>query len=101
MDLTFALPIGDKRHSSHSEYVKNLKTRLEESYRLASRNALKTAARNKVHFDQKVTRSDLGVGDRVLVRNVRFRSKQKLADKWEADVYVVIDRAGDLCQFTQ
>lgn len=100
VDLAFALPIGDKRHSSHSEYVKNLKTRLEESYRLASRNALKTAARNKVRYDQKVTRSDLGVGDRVLVRNVWLRGKQKLVDKWKADVYVVIDRAGHLPVYT-
>ena len=89
-------PVGSKQHQSHSEYVKNLKARLEESYNLASQHALKTAERNKTRFDQKVTTSVLEVGDRVLVRNVRIRGKQKLMDKWESDVYVVIKRAGDL-----
>ena len=36
----------------------------------------------------KVRESKLEVGDRVLVRNVRSRSK--LDDRWERDVYVVI-----------
>lgn len=30
------------------------------------------------------------------MRNVRLRGKNKLADKWESDVYVVVWRAGDL-----
>ncbi|KAL1246828.1 hypothetical protein QQF64_034799 [Cirrhinus molitorella] len=40
------------------------------------------------------------VGDRVLVRNVRLRGKHKLADRWESEVYVVVNLAADLPVYT-
>lgn len=56
--------------------------------------------RNKLRFDRHVTASDLSVGDCVLVRNVGFRGRHKLADKWESKVYIVIKRAGTLPVYT-
>lgn len=35
-------------------------------------------------------------GDKVLVWNVQIRGKQKLADKWESTIHVVVERVGDL-----
>ncbi len=99
-DLAFGLPYQDTPRISHSEYVKHLKSHLEESYSLASHRALKSAERNKNRFDKLVTNSSLEVNDRVLVRNVRLRGKHKLADKWESEVYVVVKRAGDLPVYT-
>ncbi len=99
VDLAFGLP-ADKSSQSHSSYVKNLKDRLKESYRVARENAAKVAVRNKRRFDERVVASFLEVGDRVLVRNVRLRGKNKLADKWEKEVYVVIKKAGDLPVYT-
>ena len=32
------------------------------------------------------------MGDRVLVRNAGFKGKHKLADKWDRDPYVVLDK---------
>lgn len=76
--------------------MKDLRSRLEESYKLTCQNAQKSAKRNKNRFDQRVKPASLDVGDRVLVRNVRIRGKHKLEDKWEQEVYVVVKRAGDL-----
>lgn len=56
--------------------------------------------RNKLRFDKQVTASDLSVGDRVLVRNVRLRGKHKLANRWEPDVYIVQKKAGTLPVYT-
>lgn len=95
VDLAFGLPVNYKP-GSHSQYVRNLRSRLEESYKVATENAKKTADRNKARFDKHVVDSTLTEGDRVLVRNVRLRGKQKLADKWESDVYVVIKQSGDI-----
>lgn len=99
IDLAFGLP-ADESPQSHLSYVRNLKDRLEESYKIAKENVAKVAARNKRRFDERVVASFLEVGDRVLVRNVRLRGKNKLADKWEKEVYVVIKRAGDLPVYT-
>lgn len=100
VDLAFGLPVRNSSPTSHSQYVRDLRSRLEESYRLAATNAVKSAERNKTRFDQRVKPSVLEEGDRVLVRNVRLRGKHKLEDKWESNVYVVVKRAGDLPVYT-
>ncbi|CAJ1057667.1 unnamed protein product [Xyrichtys novacula] len=98
--LAFGLPLRDGEYKSHSQYVQRLKSHLDESYKIATQNAAKTAARNKARFDSHVTASKLEAGDRVLVRAVRLRGKHKLADKWETDVYVVVKQAGNLPVYT-
>lgn len=100
IDLAFGVPLREHPQTSHSDYVRNLKSHLEESYKLATSNAAKIAARNKARFDGRVTESALQVGDRVLVRSVRLRGKHKLADKWEHEIHVVTKQAGDLPVYT-
>ena len=100
VDLAFGLPVQGGQHTSHSQYVQTLKSRLQESYKMATTNAAKTASRNKTRYDKRVTASDLDVGDRVLIRNVRLRGKHKISDKWEATVHVVVSRAGTLPVYT-
>ncbi len=96
IDIAFGLPVKDSSSISHSQYVKNLKSQLRESYQLATKNAKKVADKNKQRFDVRVRESTLEAGDRVLVRNLRLRQKHKLADRWESKVYIVQKRAGDL-----
>lgn len=96
VDIAFRLPVKDGSPKSHSQYVNHLKARLEESYQIATRNSQKVADRNKRRFDKAVRESTLEEGDQVLVRNLRFRSKHKLADKWESTMYKVLEKMGDL-----
>ncbi|XP_058492814.1 uncharacterized protein LOC131464383 [Solea solea] len=100
VDLAFGLPLRDGEYKLHSEYVQRLKSHLEESYEIATRNAKKIAEKNKARFDRHVTVSKLEAGDRVLVRAVRLRGKHKLADRWESDIYVVVKQAGDFPVYT-
>lgn len=99
IDLAFGLPVNSTK-LSHSQYVIDLKRRLQQSYQIATSIAQKNADRNKTRFDKRVVDSSLEVGDRVLVRNVKLRGKHKLADRWEDDVYVVVKKAGDLPVYT-
>lgn len=102
VDIAFGLPLREPQHKNHSQALKSrlffqaLKSRLQESFNIAARNSTKSADRNKARFDNRVIPSALVPGDRVLVRNVRLRGKQKLSDKWEQEVYGVVHRAGDL-----
>lgn len=96
IDIAFGLPVKGKESSSHSQYVRNLKSHLEESYQVAIENSRKIAEKNKRRFDRTVRESTLDVGDRVLVRNLRLRNKHKLADRWEPMIYVVTKQKGDL-----
>lgn len=99
IDLAFGLPTNTTQ-PSHSQYVSDLKSRLEQSYKIATSTAQKNADRNKTRFDKRVVESKLEVGDRILVRNVKLRGKHKLADKWEDDVYVVLKKAHDMPVYT-
>ncbi len=100
VDLIFHTSVNRDSPKFHSQYMQSLKTQLQESYKLAQKNAAKTAVRNKVSFDCRVTESTLEDGDRVLVRNVRLRGKHKLADRWDSVVHVVVSRAGELPIYT-
>ena len=75
-----------------SKYVSNLKNRLDFAYKTASREARRQGRRHKVIYDMTVRESQLLPGDRVLVRNVGLKDKNKLADKWEKEVYLVVDQ---------
>ena len=77
--------------SSREHYTSKLKKRLDFAYKVAAREAQKSADRNKANYDLKVREATLDVGDHVLIRNVGLRGKNKLADKWDKDPYVVID----------
>ncbi|CAL9683895.1 unnamed protein product [Knipowitschia caucasica] len=101
IDLVFGLPL-DKPSLTHSEYVQKLKSQLQTSYRADWLQNMQREACSKTRprFDLKVTASELEVGDRVLVRNVRLRGKHKIADKWESQVYVVIKKAENLPVYT-
>ena len=87
VDIVFGLPVQGGAPQSYSQYVKNLKARLEESYQIVVKNSVKVAERNKSRFDRVVRESTLQEGDHVLVRNLRLRNKHKLADKWESTLY--------------
>uniref|UniRef100_A0A3B1IZP3 Gypsy retrotransposon integrase-like protein 1 n=1 Tax=Astyanax mexicanus TaxID=7994 RepID=A0A3B1IZP3_ASTMX len=100
IDLIFDIFPGQPEGKSHSQYVKHLKMRLEESYKLAMGNTTKMAEKNKTRFDKRVVESTLEEGDRVLVRNVKLRGKHKLADRWEPTVHVIVKRAGELPVYT-
>ena len=47
---------------------------------------------HKSVYDLRVRESQLQPGDRVLARNFGVRRKMKIADRWEKDVYLVVDQ---------
>ena len=56
--------------TSKEHYTGKLKKRLEFAYKVASKEADKSATRHKTNYDYKVREATLDIGDRVLVRNV-------------------------------
>ena len=77
--------------SSREHYASKLKKMFDFAYKVAAREAQKSADRNKANYDLKVRETTRDVGDHVLIRNVGLREKNKLTDKWDKDSYVVID----------
>ena len=72
-----------------TEYARKLRERLHFAYRTAQKATQKSAAKHKATYDLKARHSTLHEGDRVLVKNVGIRGKQKLADRWERTPYII------------
>lgn len=91
LPIDLAMGVSPDQHSfeDHRAYVKDMQERLEYAYHRASQEAKKLRKRSKTRYDAKVCESTLAKGDRVLVRNVGLRGKQKLADRWSEYVFIV------------
>lgn len=89
VDAFLGLPQDIEKTKSYPDYVDKLKQRLAFAYDTASKEVRKNAEKQKQFYDLRVRQSTLEPGDRVLVRNVGLRGKQKLADQWEHDIYIV------------
>ncbi|KAK0154027.1 hypothetical protein N1851_003891 [Merluccius polli] len=89
-------PVKNGAPRSHSQYVRNLKARLEKVTRLPKGIHRKLLNEISGAFDKAVRESTLEEGDHVLVRNLRLRNKHKLADEWESSVYEVLKQMRDL-----
>jgi hypothetical protein len=91
-DVVLGLMYPDQDQITDTDYVTKLKERLEYAYRLASTHNKTASARQKNHYDVKVRGAVVEVGDRVLVRKLGVKGKQKLKDKWEDSVFLVIEQ---------
>ena len=91
IDLVFGLEINQPKQPK-TKYVQDMRERLRQSYQLASEAAKKSGKRQKTYYDIKSRNSFLHTGDRVLVKIVAFDGKHKLSNKWEEDVYIVLDQ---------
>ncbi|MCG8034843.1 MAG: DDE-type integrase/transposase/recombinase, partial [Candidatus Thiodiazotropha taylori] len=79
--------------ANHTDYVRKLRQRLAFAYKMAQEAAKQSSAKHKRYYDLKVRSSGaLHPGDRVLVKNVGLRGKQKLADRWERQPYIILSQ---------
>jgi hypothetical protein len=90
VDLAFGTHRDQQESQSYHEFVQALKKRLEYAYGVASSSISGSQKEQKRKFDLKVRGAVVEVGDRVLVRNVGLRGKQKIADRWAPDVHVIV-----------
>ena len=68
---------------SQDHYATKLKKRFQFAYKVASKEAQKAADRNNANYDLKIRETTLGVGDRVLIRQVAFKGRHKISYKWD------------------
>ena len=100
IDLAFGVDVGRRKNESSIQYIRSLKSQLKSAYERAAENMAKAADRNKARYDISAHTAELEVGDRCLVRRLGPRVTSKISDKWEAEVYVVVDRAEDVPVYT-
>ena len=98
VDLAFGVELknGTRPHTTTSQYIKTLKETLTEAYNIAKQNMRKAADKNRAKYDIAAYAAELEVGDGVLVKKLGHRVSGKLSDKWEGEVYAVVEKNPDV-----
>ena len=91
IDAFLGLSPNASSAASQTEYVRKLRERLDFAYKTAQEAAKRSTSQHKRYYDLQIRSTGaLQPGDRVLVKNVGLRGKQKLADCWERHPYIIL-----------
>lgn len=85
----------EEPQTTRTQYVKNLKDRLEVAYDIAAKAQCTVTAANKKRYDASSHGAWLEVGDRCLVKR-RAKNGEKLGDRWEDVVHLVMEQPNDV-----
>ena len=91
VDLNMGTNLPEHGPSSSSKYIQDLERRLQWSHKLAQKHMEKQANKAKKYYDRKVRCSKLEPGDLVLVKRFGFKGKHKIQDRWENQIYEVLE----------
>ena len=91
VDLNLGTNLPEFSLCRSSKYIQDLERRLQWSYKLAQEHMRKQAEKAKKYYDRRVRCSKLEPGDLVLVKRFGFRGRHKIQDRWENQVYEVLE----------
>lgn len=93
VDVVFGLNAeASTEPTTASEYVRDLKNRLEQAFKTVKKESEKAQSKQKKYFDDKARATQLKPGDKVLVKVLAFKGRHKLADNFEEEVYEVMEQ---------
>ncbi|XP_060568065.1 zinc finger protein 652-B-like [Ruditapes philippinarum] len=75
-----------------TDYIKELKERMEMKNQIVKDISDKARLKQKKYFDKKAKAATISVGDKVLVKILKFDGKHKIADKFEEELYKVTEQ---------
>ena len=77
---------------STKQYLEDLQNRLEKTHRIVVEHTEKSKKKQKAYYDKKAVSVKLSPGDKVLVKKLAFDGKHKIKDKYESDLFVVVEQ---------
>ena len=92
IDIEFEKITEDGHTKSTKDYISELRDRIERTKKIVESHVGKAKEKQKKYYDRKVRGVQLSVGDHVLVKEVAFDGKHKIADKFEEEPYLIIDQ---------
>jgi len=92
LDVIMGLHSTDIHKKDYTKYVEDLRNRLRKSYEIATAKSRASQRHQKDNYDHRIRGAIVQPRDQVLVRVVAFDGKHKIADRWESDLYIVVDQ---------
>jgi transposase InsO family protein len=92
IDVTFENASTDHGHFDSSQaYIQDLQETMAKAHEIVIQHVEKAQEKQKKFYDKKAKAVALSIGDKVLVRVLAFKGKHKIQDRYESDVYEIID----------
>ena len=93
INSAFETPVESSYSSQDTKkYLEDLRDRMKTTQNIVKRYTEKAQMKQKEQFDKRANASKIMAGDRVLVKILAFDGKHKIADRFEEDVYTVIEQ---------
>ncbi|XP_053398249.1 uncharacterized protein LOC128556665 [Mercenaria mercenaria] len=92
VDMLFQQANDQTEEKTVNEYSEDLKKRIEKTKEIVEQHTEKARQKQKKFFDRKAKAVKVSVGDKVLVKILKFDGKHKIADKFEEELYEVIEQ---------
>ena len=92
IDSLFETPVQKEASKTTKDYIDGLKKRMKETQDLVKKVSDQARTRMKEGYDKKVRSARIHIGDKVLVKILKFDGKHKIEDKYEDTIYTVTDQ---------
>ena len=89
IDSLFDTPVQDVSNQTTKDYIEGLKKRMKETQEIVNKVVEQARIKMKTGYDKKAKSAKISVGDKVLVKILKFEGKHKIEDKYEDTIYTV------------
>ena len=89
IDAMFDTPVQEVSQTT-KEYVEQLKKRMKTAQEIAQEVTEKARSKMKSVYDRKAKSPMIQIGDKVLVKILKFEGKHKIEDRYEDEIYTVV-----------
>jgi len=95
IDATFERAFPETGNKVAKEYMEDLKDRILKTQKIVKEHNEKAQNKQKKSYDKKAKAVRVEVGDKVIVKILAHEGKHKIADKFEEEIYAVIEQPRD------
>ena len=92
IDSVFEKACSPDTKKDTRQYIEELSDRMKKANKIVNEKMSAARLRQKRYYDRKAKTATLSIGDHVLVRQLAFEGKHKIADKYEEDLYEIVDQ---------
>ena len=89
VSLYFGTKMADMNATTSTKFAQQLYKRLKWAYKTVQHVIEKEKQRHKQNYNHKLRCTQLGVGDKVILKRTAFGGKHKIREHWEDTVYCV------------
>ena len=90
IDSMFDTPVQQQANQTTRQYIEGLKQRMKTAQDIANKVTEAARMKMKTCYDKKAKAATICIGDKVLVKILKFERRHKIEDRYEDQIYTVV-----------